>query len=105
MGWDVHFLKDNGDEAFKAWRGFLGGGTVPIGDDIVRNEGGESIFTGPLYWMISPEISSNWTGEPQEWNGDPTTSTRWPMKAELDYVRIYKRGKSEEGYWDTRTDE
>lgn len=61
-----------------------------------RDEFDEPIFTVPLYWMISPEITSQWTGEPADWNGDPTTSTRWPMKAELDYVRIYKRQQTQD---------
>lgn len=39
----------------------------------------------PLYWLISPEIGSNWPGSP-----DGTTV--WPMEAEIDYVRVYEAG-------------
>lgn len=36
-----------------------------------------------LYFLISPEIGSNWPGE-------PTSDTEWPVEAELDYVRVYR---------------
>lgn len=36
-----------------------------------------------LYFLISPEIGGNWVGS-------PTGGTKWPMEAEIDYVRIYR---------------
>jgi len=38
----------------------------------------------PMYFLMTPEIGSRWTGEPDE-------TTVWPMVGEVDYIRVYKR--------------
>ncbi|MDH3658616.1 MAG: family 16 glycosylhydrolase [Alphaproteobacteria bacterium] len=38
-----------------------------------------------LYFLASPEVGGNWVGA-------PTAKTTWPTEAEIDYVRVYRRG-------------
>ncbi|MGI9508748.1 MAG: glycoside hydrolase family 16 protein [Geminicoccaceae bacterium] len=38
-----------------------------------------------LYFLISPEIGGKWVGA-------PTADTKWPTEAELDYIRVYRKG-------------
>lgn len=38
-----------------------------------------------LYFLVSPEVGGKWVGT-------PTAETAWPAEAELDYVRVYRRG-------------
>lgn len=38
-----------------------------------------------LYFLVSPEIGGHWVGA-------PTADTKWPMEAELDYIRVYREG-------------
>lgn len=44
----------------------------------------------PMYWLLSPEMANSWTG-------DPDGSTVWPMKAEVDYLRVYEYTGSSSG--------
>ena len=37
----------------------------------------------PMYFLITPEIGNSWAG-------DPTAATKWPMEAEIDYIRVYR---------------
>jgi hypothetical protein len=37
-----------------------------------------------LYFLVSPEIGGHWVGS-------PTGGTKWPMEAEIDYIRIYAK--------------
>ena len=38
-----------------------------------------------LYFLVSPEVGGKWVGA-------PTAETEWPAEAELDYIRVYRRG-------------
>ncbi|NJO36551.1 MAG: family 16 glycosylhydrolase [Rhizobiales bacterium] len=37
-----------------------------------------------LYFLASPEVGGHWVGA-------PTAETKWPMEAEVDYIRVYGR--------------
>ena len=55
--------------------------------DGVERKRTDNYIDQPMYWQISPEIGNYWAGSPDG-------STVWPMEAEVDYVRVYKRGDS-----------
>ena len=53
-------------------------------DGLIRMSCANFILPGyKMFFMISPEISGIWPG-------DPDGTTTWPMTAEVDYVRIYE---------------
>lgn len=52
-------------------------------DDLLRMSCANFVPSGyPMHFMISPEVSGIWPG-------DPDGTTVWPQTAEIDYVRVY----------------
>jgi len=55
-------------------------------DGVLRKEI-PNFVNKPMYWLMTPEIASNWPGLPDN-------TTTWPTTCEIDYVRIYKQNGS-----------
>jgi beta-glucanase (GH16 family) len=51
--------------------------------DGVERKRHDNFVNEPMYVIVSPEIGNNWAG-------DPGPSTKWPMEAEIDYVKVYR---------------